>query len=188
LNGRQYVATEAVIELAENVVVGSLEAIDVSTGRFSINGVQCVMNSDERFSTAVLDAAGSAISLADADGKTGVAAGAVGYMYDNVLQVTVLELDVVRPGTVSILRAQSVVNNRNRLKVEGRASPFVAGMTVTVFDATSNSNLGVVNVTLDPATGDGVFVLDARNLGRVPTQVKVVTSTGAEATSNVTAR
>jgi len=188
VNGRQYQATDAVVELAENVVVGSLESLDVATGHFSINGVQCVMSPDERFSTDVLDAAGGPISLADADGKTGIAAGAVGYMYDNVLYVTVLELDVIRPGTVTVLRAQSVASNRNRLKVEGRASPFVAGMTVTVFDASNNSNLGTVNVILDPATGDGTFVLDARNFVRVPTQIKVVTSTGAEATSGVTAR
>lgn len=187
-NGRQYLATSAVVELAENVVVGILDAIDTTDGRFSINGVQCVISRDERFKTEVLDVAGSPIQLSDAEGKSGIAAGAVGYMYDNVLHVTSLELDLIQPGTVSIIRAQSVAGNRNRLKVEGRVAPFTAGSTVTILDSSNNSILGIVNVVLDPATGDGSFVLDIRNLVRVPAQIKAVTSTGAEATSAVTAR
>jgi hypothetical protein len=187
-SGREYVATEAVLELSENVVVGILDSIDVADESCVINGIQCRLNKDERFTVEVLDAAGTHVSFSDCVNAAGAQVGAVGYMVNGVLYVQSLEVQFVRHGTVSITRAQSVRANRNRVRVEGLIAPFVEGETVSIYDAVTGTRLGVARVIADVTTGGGAFTLDVRNLARVATQVKAISSSGAETTSAVEAR
>jgi hypothetical protein len=109
-------------------------------------------------------------------------------MVNGVLYVQSLEVQFVRHGTVSITRAQSVRANRNRVRVEGLIAPFVEGETVSIYDAVTGTRLGVARVIADVTTGGGAFTLDVRNLARVATQVKAISSSGAETTSAVEAR
>ena len=46
----------------------------------------------------------------------------------------------------------------------------------------------MAQVIADVTTGGGAFTLDVRNLARVATQVKAISSSGAETTSAVEAR
>ena len=67
------ICTELVIELAENVAAGTVQNVDVEAKTFSLNGVPCVMNADERFPTEILGIGLEPITFDDVKAAEGIA-------------------------------------------------------------------------------------------------------------------
>lgn len=184
-NGRVFRLTTAVIELAENVLVGELDSVDTATNSFVVNGVTCRMNPDQRFPSAILDAGAEPITLQDLTTQVGTVIGVVGYFHNGVQYGVSVETEFVptNPGTdtVRITRAQGRVRNGNRseLNVNGVVTPFEAGTTITITDANNGTVLGTATVvgSADIA-GQGEFRFRRTNLATVPSRIRATSSNG----------
>ncbi len=183
-DGRVFEATGAIVELAENVVLGLLDEVNPETGEFIVNGVTCKLNVDERFPGIIVDAGNQPIGIEQLPAGIGQLVAVVGYMYGNSLHAIVVETEIVptTPGsdTVRITRAlgRNRGGNRSELRVQGLVSPFDANATVTITDANTNAVLATVNVAAAGVGTDGVFDVRLRNLATVPERVKATSSNG----------
>ena len=184
-NGRVFRLTTAVIELAENVLVGELDSVDTANNSFVVNGVTCRMNPDQRFPSAVLDAGAEPITLTDLATQVGTVIGVVGYFHNGVQYGVTVETGFVPtdPGadTVRITRAQGRVRNGNRseLNVIGIVTPFEAGTTITLTDANNGTVLGTATVAVNAdIAGQGDFRFRRTNLATVPSRIRATSSNG----------
>lgn len=184
-NGRVFRLTAAVIELAENVLVGELDSVDAGTNSFVVNGITCRMNPDQRFPSAILDAGAEPITLADLATQVGTVVGVVGYFHNGVQYAVNVETEFVpsNPGadTVRITRAQGRVRNGNRseLNINGVVTPFEAGTTITIADANTGTVLGTATVAANAdIPGQGDFRFRRTNLASVPSRVRATSSNG----------
>jgi hypothetical protein len=184
-----------VIEMAENVIGGVLENVDVEAKTFSVNGVACVMNLDERFGSEVLGAGLVPITFEDLAIGEGIAAVVcIGYFHEGVLHVVTIEAEELLPpppaGAVdSVVIAQTRGRDRARgaeLRVQV-VTTFEVGKTITLYDDLG-SILGIEQVLLDPLTGGGEAGFRLRNLERLPNTVRAVSSGGGEHTVEVEVR
>lgn len=183
-DGLVFVATAAVVELAENVILGVLESVDTANNGFILNGVNVVLNPDERFPADILDAGGEPISLVDLGSATGQLVGVVGYFAGGVMYAQLVETEVVpvTPGmdTVRITRAQGRIrnNNRNELRVEGIVTPFDANAIITLADANSGTIIGTVSVAVGAVANQGEFRFRDNNQTFMPTRIRATSSNG----------
>lgn len=182
--GRVNEATDVVIELAENVLAGPLDSVDVANRTFVINGATCRMNTDERFPADVLDAGGEPITFNDLNGAIGQIVTVVGYFHAGAVHAVSIETELVpnnpNTDTVRITRAEgrNRPNNRSELRVLGVVSPFDANATITIFDVATGANLGTVAVAAGAIPGQGEFQLRRNNLAASPTRVRATSSNG----------
>lgn len=193
-DGRVFEATGAIVELAENVVVGLLDEVNPETGEFIVNGVTCKLNVDERFPGIIVDAGNLPIGIEQLPLGIGQLVAVVGYMYGNSLHAIVVETDIVPTtpdsDTVRITRTlgRDRGGNRSELRVEGLVSPFDANGTVTIADANTNAVLATVTVAAPAAGTDGTFIVRLRNLAKVPQRVKATSSNGGTHEVDVSVR
>ncbi len=193
-NGNVCLATAAVVELAENVILGPLESVDQNTGTFVVNGVPCQMNADERFPAEILDAGFEPITMADLANGIGTLVGVVGYVHAGQMYAQAVDTEILptNPGTdvVRVTRAQGRQRNGNgsELRVDGVVSPFDANATITISDANTGAVLGTVPVALADVGGGGEFQLRLRNLATVPTRIRAVSSNGGTHEADVELR
>ena len=118
----------------------------------------------------------------------------IGYFHEGVLHVVTTEATELLPpppaGAVdSVVIAQTRGRNRARgaeLRVQV-VTTFEVGKTITLYDDLG-SILGIEQVLLDPLTGGGEAGFRLRNLDRLPTTVRAVSSGGGEHTVEVEAR
>jgi hypothetical protein len=180
------VATAAVVELAENVIAGPLDSIDVANETFVVNGVSCSLNPDERFPADILDAGASPLTFADLATGVGTLVTVVGYVHDGQMYAQAVETEIVptNPGTDTVritrARGRNRGNNNNELRVDGVVEPFDAAATITISDANTGTVIGVVAVALGDIAGQGTFQIRLRNLAVLPTRVRAVSSNGGE--------
>lgn len=193
--GRVFRLTEAVVELAENVLAGELDSVDVTNNSFVINGVTCRMNPDERFPSEILDAGAEPITIADLATQIGGLVTVVGYFHNGIQYAVTVETDIVpvTPGTdtVRITRAEGRNRDRNRseLRVLGIVTPFEAGTNVTITNAANGAVLGVVAVVQDAAIPtQGTFQLRRTDLATTPARVKATSTNGGVHEVDVTVR
>ena len=187
------ICTELVIELAENVAAGTVQNVDVEAKTFSLNGVPCVMNADERFPTEILGIGLEPITFDDVKAAEGIAdMTGIGYFHDGVLHVVTLEAEILPQPPVGV-DAVRIAQTRGRDRGRGAelraevVTTFEAGKTITLYDDLG-SILGIAQVELDPVTGEGTVGFRFRNLDRLPTTVRAVSSGGGEHTVEVAAR
>lgn len=194
-NGRVFRLTEAVVELAENVLAGELDSVDVANNSFVINGVNCKMNPDQRFPSEILDAGAEPITINDLATQIGGLITVVGYFHNGIQYAVTVETEVVptTPGsdTVRITRAEGRNRDRNRseLKVLGIVTPFEAGVNITITDPSNGAVLGVVPVVQDAAIPtQGTFQLRRTNLAATPARVRATSTNGGVHEADVTIR
>ncbi|MFT5327187.1 MAG: hypothetical protein ACI8P0_005076 [Planctomycetaceae bacterium] len=188
------VTTAAVVELAENVIAGPLDSIDVANETFVVNGVPCSLNQDERFPADILDAGASPLTFADLATGVGTLVTVVGYVHDGQMYAQAVETEIVptNPGTDTVritrARGRNRGNNNNELRVDGVVEPFDAAATITISDASTGTVIGVVAVALGDIAGQGAFQIRLRNLAVLPTRVRAVSSNGGEHEFDVSIR
>lgn len=193
--GRVYQVTAAVVEMAENVLVGPLVSVDMANHTFVVNGATCRMNTDERFPADVLDV-GLAPSLTfnDLNGAIGTIVSVVGYFHAGAVHAVTVETELLpntpNTDTVRIVKAdgKNVANNRSELRVLGSVSPFDPTATITIIDVTTGRNLGTVAVAAGAIPGQGDFQLRRRNLATTPTRIRATSSNGGTHELDVTVR
>lgn len=191
-------ATSVFVELAENGIIGPLIAADDAAGNFNVNGTTVRMNTDPRFPSDLLDAAGNPITIADLEAEEGTLTDVGGY-YDStagVLFATVVEADFIAAGqgsdTVTIQRAET---QGTRARVRGAVSrnpatgqfvPSVSvfrGLANAAGTACAGSQVGTAAV----ATVDGTFEFRA-TVSPALTQVCVSSPAGGVDDSPVAQR
>lgn len=189
--GRTFQVTAAVVELAENVLVGELDSVDEAAGTFVVNGVPCRLNPDERFPQEILDAGGEPIAFADLNGAVGSVIGVIGYFHDGVQYAVTVETETLptNPGTdtVRITRAEGRAD-KGELRIEGVVTPFDATTRLTVSDADTGTVLSVEAVAAGDIVGQGSFRIRLRGLNLVPARVRAVSSNGGEHIVDVSIR
>lgn len=188
-----FVADSVFIELAENVLSGSLSDVNVAGGSFRVNGALVRMNSDARWPAEITDVGGNVITLDKLAGFEGTLVTAEGY-FDataNTLFAVAVETEVVQqqPGKdgVAITRTEGRTDSRE-LRVEGlntRNSQGVMASTVDVHAGVMNSTAtGCAGPRLGAATVsqvDGVWAFRQRNIATIPTTVCAVSPLGGVA-------
>ncbi|HWS54901.1 MAG TPA: hypothetical protein VN228_12270 [Pyrinomonadaceae bacterium] len=188
-----FVADSVFIEIAENVVSGSLSDLNVNDGSFRVNGALVRMNSDARWPANLTDIGGNAITLDKLVGFEGTLVTAEGY-FDataNTLFGVAVETEVVtqQPGKdgVAITRTEGRTGNRE-LRVEGvntRNSQGVMSSTVDVHAGVMNdTGTGCAGPRLGAATVssvDGIWSFRQRNIATIPTTVCAVSPLGGVA-------
>ncbi len=194
-NGRVFRLTEAVVELAENVLSGELDSVDVANNSFVLNGVNCQMNPDQRFPSEILDAGAEPITINDLATQIGGLVTVVGYYHNGIQYAVTVETEVVpaTPGsdTVRITRAEGRNRDRNRseLRVLGIVTPFEAGVNITITDPANGAVLGVVPVVQDELNpAQGTFQLRRTNLAATPARVRATSTNGGVHEVDVTVR
>lgn len=183
--GRVFRLTAASLELAENVLLGVLDSVDIANNTFVVNGVTCRMNPDQRFPSKILDAGAEPMTLTDLGTQVGTVVAITGYFLNEMQYAVTVETDFVPTNpatdTVRITRAQGRARNGNRseLNVVGVVTPFEAGTTITLTDANNGTVLGTVAVTENvDIAGQGDFRFRRTNLPSVPTRLRATSSNG----------
>jgi len=188
-----FVADSVFIEIAENVISGSLSDVNVNDGSFRVNGALVRMNSDARWPANLTDIGGNAITLDKLVGFEGTLVTAEGY-FDatvNTLFGVAVETEIVtqQPGKdgVAITRTEGRTDNRE-LRVEGvntRNGQGVMASTVDVHAGVMNdTGTGCAGPRLGAATvsqTDGVWSFRQRNAATIPTTVCAVSPLGGVA-------
>jgi hypothetical protein len=184
-----FVADSVFIEIAENVISGSLSNVNTTDGSFRVNGVLVRMNPDARWPASLTDAGGNAITLDKLVGAEGTLVTAEGY-FDaalNTLFGVAVETEVIvqQPGKdgVAITRAEGRTSDRE-LRVEGlntRNAQGVMASSVSVHAGVMNSTAtGCAGPRLGAATVstvDGSWSFRQRNIA-IPTTVCAVSPLG----------
>ncbi|RLS34812.1 MAG: hypothetical protein DWH81_15030 [Planctomycetota bacterium] len=187
--GTHNVAAFADFKIAEHVIVGTLESVDLTTGVIVVAGQPCKMNPDERFISSLVDRGNSPLTIQRLhDFGIGDVITIVGYRLDGVCYVNTLQTTaLVAAQGVSITQADGVAKS-NTLTMKGAVAVYVPGQTVSIYNAVTNQLLGTVATTLNPPpVGGGVWNFKPKaGSFTIPTKVKVVTSNGGlTATANV---
>jgi hypothetical protein len=193
-----FVADSVFVELAENVLSGTLSDVNVTDGSFKVNGVLVRMNPDARWPAELTDIGGNAITLDKLVGFEGTLVTAEGY-FDaaaGTLFGVAVETEVVtqQPGKdgVAITRTEGRVDNRE-LRVEGVNTRNGQGQMATSVDV----HAGVMNATATGCAGprlgaatvnqlDGTWSFRQRNIATIPTSVCAVSPLGGVAQRTVT--
>ena len=193
--GRVYQATAAVVEMAENVIVGALLSVDEANGTFVVNGATCRMNADERFPAEVLDVGlDPSLTFSDLKGAIGTIVSVVGYFHAGAVHGVTVETELLptapNTDTVRIVKAEgkNVAGNRSELKLIGSVSPFDANATITIIDVITGRTLGTVGVVAGANPGQGDFSLRRKNLATTPTRIRATSSNGGTHEFDVTVR
>lgn len=189
------VAFELVIELAENVISGVIENVDLTTQSFTLNGIKCRMNTDNRFPADLVDAGLEPITLADLVPNQGVGViTAIGYYVNGCLETIAVEAEGVLPPPpapeVDVVRITRVRARNRRGTGELRVdvlTTFEAGKTISLFDD-QGVLLDVVDVTQELTTAEGAANFRVRDLARIPATITAVSSGGGEHTVAVEVR
>jgi hypothetical protein len=190
---RHFNATAVFVELAENILIGTLDSVDADAGTFVVAGTTVKMSPDPRFPSAIVDIGGvDKITLAELTSQIGSLVGVEGYFFDGVQYAVLVETDVVpqSPGTdtVRITRAQGRnKGNRSELEVLGAVAPFDPNVVITIYDAKTNATLGTTRPTaVNPDSREGEFTFRRRDLSAVPTRVRAKSTHGGEHEADVT--
>ena len=193
--GRVYRATAAVVEMAENVIVGALLSVDEANGTFVVNGATCRMNADERFPADVLDVGlDPSLTFSDLKGAIGTIVSVNGYFHAGAVHAVIVETELLptapNTDTVRIVKAEgkNVAGNRSELKLIGVVSPFDANATITIINVTTGRTLGIVGVVAGATPGQGDFQLRLKNLATTPTRIRATSSNGGTHEFDVTVR
>jgi hypothetical protein len=193
-----FVADSVFVELAENVLSGTLSNVNVTDGSFRVNGVLVRLNPDARWPANLLDAGGNPITLDKLVGSEGTLVTAEGYFdaaVATLFGVTVeTEVIVQQPGKdgVAITFAEGRTDNRE-LRVNGTNTRNGQG----VMAASVNVHAGVMNDTATGCAGprlgaatvstvDGTWSFRQRNIATIPTSVCAVSPLGGVAQRVVT--
>jgi hypothetical protein len=188
-----FVADSVFIEIAENVLSGSLSNVNVTDGSFRVNGVLVRMNPDARWPANMTDAGGNPITLDKLVGFEGTLVTAEGY-FDatvNTLFGVAVETEVIvqQPGKdgVAITGTEGRTGNRE-LRVDGlntRNSQGVMATTVSIHAGVMNATAtGCAGPRLGAATvnqTDGSWSFRQRNIATIPTTVCAVSPLGGVA-------
>ncbi len=188
-------AVTVFIELAENVMTGPLQSVEVAMGFLMVNGVKVKVNPDERFPGDILDVGGNVITLADlADPSLiGTLVTVEGYFFDDgtegIHYAVVVETEAIPAAcTVPITRARGR-QDRGELRVEGLVAPFAGGpVTVNIFDDDTNDFIGSSPAVAEGADPNrGLFTFRTRDLGtdNVPERVRAEAPGCASGTADV---
>lgn len=190
-----YVLTAATIELAENVAIGTMRNVNTTARTFTVNGMTCRMNTDERFPSEILSLQGTPLTFADLARGNGTLVAVLGYVHQGVLNVCSMETEILglNPGadTVVISRADARARGAalGELRVDGLVQPLAVDTVLTLKDATTGAVLATVAPTVVPTTpGQGTFTFRLRNLPNRITAVTVTSSKNGTATLPVTVR
>jgi hypothetical protein len=188
-----FVADSVFIEIAENVLVGTLSNVNVTDNSFRVNGVLVRMNPDARWPAELTDAGGNPITLDKLVGAEGTLATAEGY-FDaalNTLFAVAVETEVVvqQPGKdgVAITFAEGRTDNRE-LRINGLNTRNAQGVMASSVDV----HAGVLNSTATGCAGprlgaatvvqtDGSWSFRQRNIATIPTTVCAVSPLGGAA-------
>ncbi|HEX5708770.1 MAG TPA: hypothetical protein VFX96_15840 [Pyrinomonadaceae bacterium] len=188
-----FVADSVFIELAENVLSGSLSDVNATDGSFRVNGVLVRMNTDARWPANLTDIGGNAITLDKLVGFEGTLVTAEGYFDATVSTLfgVAVETEVVtqQPGKdgVAITRTEGRTGNRE-LRVEGVNTRNGQGVMASTVDV----HAGVMNATGTGCAGprlgaaavsqtDGIWSFRQRNIATIPTTVCAVSPLGGVA-------
>lgn len=190
-----YVLTAAIVELAENLVVGTMQNFNAATRSFTVNGITCRMNTDERFPADIVSLLATPLTFGDLARGNGKAVSALGYIHQGVFHVCTIETELLptTPGadTVVITRADGRARGvaLGELRVDGIVEPLAADTLLTLKDTTTGAILGTVAPTVVPtAPAQGTFTFRLRNLASRITSVTVTSSKKGMATLPVTIR
>lgn len=194
-DGQQCVTFEAgsvYVELAENVLVGSLTGVAPDGSSIQIAGSTVELNQDTRWPAAVIDGSGSEITLADLQGQEGSLVEAEGYYSTTrgALQATHVGTDRI---LVEPVNGDTVVVGRaewkdRELRVSGSVTPAGTDKTVTFYSGalsgttcdTSTAAIGTTTVGVD-----GAYSYRNRNVPTAPSIVCVQSSGGGAEDSAV---
>ena len=186
--GTHNYANFADLLIAENVIVGTLQSVDLAAQTFVVAGQTVQMNPDERFTSSIVGGGGVPIEFASLAEGLGDIVTVNGYMVDGKCYCCLLETNLVGPGGVSVTRALGVAKT-NQLSVVGDVAKIVPGQRVSIYDAVTNKLLGSVTVTVGALPGTGSFTFAPRKGSFVvPAKIKVVTSDGLQTTADVVFR
>lgn len=195
-----FVADSVFIELAENVLSGTLSNVSVTDNSFRVNGVLVRMNPDARWPANMTDAGGNTITLDKLVGFEGTLVTAEGY-FDatlNTLFGVAVETEVItqQPGKdgVAITFAEGRTDNRE-LRLNGINTRNGQGMMASSVDV----HAGVMNSTATGCAGprlgaatvnqtDGSWSFRQRNIATIPTTVCAVSPLGGVAQRTVEIR
>jgi len=164
------VAEACHIELARHLVGGVLE-LD-KDGHLTLNGISVVENPDLRFPMQIVDAAGNAIGGNHLRASSGYAATAEGYFHKGKLYTTLLNLSTTPP----------IEHNENDVEIHiacGRSHSgdlrAIGTTTLTwvdsdleLLDSSTNKVLCTARVRKFRGQNHGRFVVDCRNMERLP--------------------
>jgi hypothetical protein len=192
---QSYVLTAAIVELAENLVVGTLQNFNATARTFTVNGITCRMNTDERFPADIVSLLLTPLTFGDLARGNGTAVSVLGYIHQGVFNVCTIETELLPTtsgaDTVVITRADGRARGAvlGELRVDGLVEPFAADTLLTLKDTTTGTILGTVAPTVVPtAPGQGTFTFRFRNLTTRITSVTVTSSKKGVATLPVTIR
>ena len=186
--GVHNVAGTADLIMAENVLVGTLQSVDVATGVFIVQGHRCKMNVDERFRSEILDGGNNPLSLPlMASQGIGDVVTVNGYIVDGLHHCTLLETTaLVGPQGVTITSASGVAKSFS-LTVKGDVGKIIAGQTVSLYNAATGALIATVPVTVGALPGTGNWSFNSKTaVNPLPTTLLVVTSNGLRSTRAVT--
>ena len=193
-NGPVYQAQTVLVEIAENVLVGTVTSVDVANRTFVVNGATCRMNTDERFTADILDVGLKPITFDDLDGAVGQIFTVIGYFYAGEVRATRVETPVipVTPSTdtvrITLATGKNVAKNRSELNVVGSVSPFDPIATITITNATTGAKLATVAVAPGAIAGQGDWKLKLTNLVASPTRIRATSSNGGVHEVDVTVK
>lgn len=194
------VANSVYVELAENVLAGSLSDVNVTDGSFRVNGALVRMNADARWPAKLLDAGANPITLDKLVGFEGTAVSAEGYFdaTQNVLYAILVETEVITQQAgndgVAITFAEGRTGNAE-LRVSGantRNSQNVFAASVAIHAGGINTTgTGCAGPQLGSATvnrTDGSWSFRQRPAPTIPTKVCAVSPLGGVAERDVNIR
>ncbi|RLS34813.1 MAG: hypothetical protein DWH81_15035 [Planctomycetota bacterium] len=181
-------AATADVMMAENVLGGVLQSVDLTTGIFVVQGHRCKMNVDERFRSEILDGGNNPVSLPLlAASGIGDIMTVQGYMLDGLHHTTTLTTTaLVGPQGVTIASADGVIKS-GMIKAKGDVGKIIAGQTVSLYNTTTGALITTVPVLVGALPGTGTWVFNSKTaVSPLPTSLTVVTSNGLTATKAMT--
>ena len=181
-------AATADVIFAENVLVGVLQSVDLTTGIFVVQGHRCKMNVDERFRSEILDSGNAPVTLTALQAKgIGAICTVQGYMVDGIHHcTTLLAAGALGPQGVTILNANGVIKG-GQITAKGDVAKIIAGQTVSIYNTTTGALLGTVPVTVGVLPGSGAWTFSPKTVfSPLPTSITVVTSDNFTSTKAMT--